>query len=137
MTFSDRTQSYARIFRQLPRAAAADLLAAIANDPGLTAKSEIALGSSMATFANAMWSKEPTATNDTSTTLVVPDSPKMLHETLCFAQTAIRLHPDQTRTTKHGERLDRLISECERHRPLGTDGKHRDLHTPTCGCEDK
>lgn len=133
MTFSDRTQSYARIFRQLPRAAAADLLAAIATDPDLTATSEIALGSSMATFANAMWPKEPTAT----TALVVPDSPKMLHETLCFAQTAIGLHPDQTRTTKHGERLGRLISECERHRPLGTDGKHRDLHTPTCGCEDK
>jgi hypothetical protein len=33
--------------------------------------------------------------------------------------------------------LGQLINEIDRHRPLGSDGKHGDLHTATCGCEDK
>lgn len=74
---------------------------------------------------------------DRYTTLVVPDSPKMLMETLTVAQIAIDSYPDQSRITAHRNRLGRLINECVRHRPLGSDGKHGDLHTPTCGCEDK
>lgn len=70
------------------------------------------------------------------TVLTIPDTPKMLRETLCFAQSAIELHPDQSRTAAHVARLGRLISECDRHRPLGANGKHGNLHTPTCGCED-
>lgn len=70
------------------------------------------------------------------TVLTIPDTPKMLRETLCFAQGAVELHPDQSRTAAHVARLGRLISECDRHRPLGANGKHGDLHTPTCGCED-
>lgn len=70
-----------------------------------------------------------------TTTYEVTDSPKSLRETLCRAQTAIGAvygkHGDA-----HIERLQRLINECDRHRPLGPDGTHGDRHTPTCGCED-
>lgn len=61
------------------------------------------------------------------------DSPKMLREALCVAQSALALYavsPD-----RHLAVLGRLIDECDRHRPLGSDGKHDDLHTATCGCE--
>ncbi|GGN86298.1 hypothetical protein GCM10010112_67670 [Actinoplanes lobatus] len=71
------------------------------------------------------------------TSYEIPDSPKMLRETLCVAQTRIGasgLDPDRTR--EHVLRLQRLIDECDRHRPLGQDGKHGDRHTPTCGCDD-
>ena len=70
------------------------------------------------------------------TAYVVPDSPKMLCETLCVAQARIGNSPlDESRKQGHIDRLQRLIDECERHRPTGSDGKHGDLHTPTCGCE--
>lgn len=70
------------------------------------------------------------------TNLTVSDCPKMLRETFCVAQSRIgnsTLDGDRRRT--HIERLQRLIDECDRHRPLGPDGKHNDLHTPTCGCD--
>jgi hypothetical protein len=64
--------------------------------------------------------------------------PKMLRETLCIAQTAIsEIKTDSDRKRVHIERLQILINECDRHRPLGNDGKHNDRHTETCGCEDK
>lgn len=70
------------------------------------------------------------------TSYEVPDGPKMLRETLCVAQTRIgNSDPDRSRTREHIERLQRLIDECDRHRPLGPDGKHGDRHTPTCGCD--
>lgn len=76
---------------------------------------------------------------------------KMLRETLCHAQIALRLTMDAlppgrddpeavSRFGRHLARLgriDRLIAEIDQHRPLRADGKHGDLHTPTCGCEDK
>lgn len=66
--------------------------------------------------------------------LITTDTPKMLRETLCVAQQRVySLGGD--RTTEHGARLQRLIDECDRHRPLGDDGQHGDLHTATCGCE--
>lgn len=72
------------------------------------------------------------------TELSVSDSPKMLCETLCVAATAVgRTVSDYDRKQDHLDRLDRLIRECVRHRPLGVDGKHGDMHTSTCGCEDK
>lgn len=67
----------------------------------------------------------------------IPDSPKMLRETLCVAQNYIGNHSTDRRASKHICRLQRLIDECDRHRPLGVDGKHSNLHTETCGCEDK
>lgn len=59
--------------------------------------------------------------------LIINTNPKMLRETLCLAQSVI--------TSKmHLDRIQQLIDECDRHRPLGIDGKHGNLHTPTCGC---
>ena len=71
------------------------------------------------------------------TDLRVQDSPKMLRETLCVAQAAVgHAFPNDGRLRGHLDRLGRLIEECERHRPLGTNGKHGDgeLCTRTCGC---
>lgn len=64
------------------------------------------------------------------------DSPKMLRETLCLAQSRIiNSGLDQHRRDADVARLQLLIDECDRHRPLGPDGKHGDLHTETCGCD--
>ena len=65
--------------------------------------------------------------------LKTTDTPKMLRETLAVAQSTVGLRPSP-RNQEHIDRLQRLIDECDRHRPLGVDGKHGDLHTPTCGC---
>jgi hypothetical protein len=55
--------------------------------------------------------------------------PKGLREHLCQQQTWA---PDDfTR-----QEIQRLIGVLDLHRPLGGDGKHGELHTPTCGCED-
>lgn len=59
---------------------------------------------------------------------------KMLRETLCWAQTAVADRVAEP--SAHLERLGALIAEIDRHRPLGADGAHGDLHTPTCGCDD-
>lgn len=55
------------------------------------------------------------------------DSLKLIRETLCVAQTAV--------SNQHRERIQRVIAEIDRQRPLGPDGKHGDRHTPSCGCE--
>lgn len=69
---------------------------------------------------------------------LVEDDIKVLRETLCRAQQAISSsYFDRYRADEHISRLERLIQECDRHRPLGLDGKHGNLHTETCGCEDK
>jgi len=68
--------------------------------------------------------------------LNVDISPKSLRETLCIAQTRIVASGiDKDRQGRDVAVLQLLIDECDRHRPLGQDGKHRDLHTATCGCE--
>jgi hypothetical protein len=67
------------------------------------------------------------------TALHLTDSLKMIRETLCVAQTGLGLLPYET--SGDSARLGRVIAEIDRQRPLGPDGKHRDLHTPTCGCE--
>lgn len=61
------------------------------------------------------------------------DTLKMLRETLCLAQQYLDSSPviDET----HGERIQRIINEIDRQRPLGPDGKHGNRHTETCGCE--
>lgn len=64
------------------------------------------------------------------------DSPKMLRETLCVAQARIiNSGLDQHRRDADVARLQLLINECDRHRPLGPNGKHGSLHTETCGCD--
>jgi hypothetical protein len=63
---------------------------------------------------------------------------KMLRETLCLAQGLIGQTKAFNDRAGHGiARLQELINECDRHRPLGVNGKHDNLHTETCGCEDK
>lgn len=66
------------------------------------------------------------------------DSLKMIRETLCVAQSAIGLaEVGGTQKTDHIDRVQRIIAEIDRQRPLGPDGKHGNRHTPFCGCEDK
>lgn len=33
--------------------------------------------------------------------------------------------------------MQRLINLLHEHRPVGSNGKHADLHTATCGCDDE
>lgn len=33
------------------------------------------------------------------------------------------------------DRIQRILEDIDRQRPLGSNGKHGNLHTPTCGCE--
>jgi hypothetical protein len=72
---------------------------------------------------------------------LVTDSPKMLREALCLAQSAITHWAlsgyDRSTVPGHVARIGDLIAQLDRHRPLGPDGKHGDRHTPTCGCEDR
>lgn len=69
--------------------------------------------------------------------LFVPGTPKSLRETLCVAQVDIarsgRRHEE---VDAHLKTLQSLIFDIDVSRPLGPDGKHGDLHTHTCGCED-
>ena len=66
--------------------------------------------------------------------LIDEDTPKMVRETLCFARSAVA-HLGGSRVQGHMQRLQRLINECDRHWPLGPDGKHGGRHTMTCGCD--
>ena len=69
--------------------------------------------------------------------LEIPDDElKMLREDLCRLQNLTN-SSKITNYQKISERLQHLINEIDKHRPLGSDGKHNNLHTPTCGCEDK
>lgn len=54
----------------------------------------------------------------------------MLREHLCEQQ--VHAPDDRTR-----DAIQQLINLLDVHRPLRPDGKHADLHTPTCGCEDR
>ncbi|QDH93142.1 hypothetical protein QDA02_gp23 [Microbacterium phage Margaery] len=70
--------------------------------------------------------------------LIVPSADlKALRETLALAQTAIAQRDWEPRARPDIERLGALIQAIDDHRPLGQDGKHGDLHTPTCGCDDR
>lgn len=59
---------------------------------------------------------------------------KMLREDLCKQQTYPRCKdwPKDVHLA-----VGALINIIDEHRPLGPDGKHGNLHTPTCGCQDK
>jgi len=64
------------------------------------------------------------------------DSVKLVREALCVAEYAI----NQSKVKWHPvvkRRIGKLIKELDKHRPLGPDGKHGNLHTETCGCSDK
>lgn len=57
---------------------------------------------------------------------------KMLREDLCRRQVQAPEWPSDIASA-----VDVLINMIDRHRPLASDGKHGDLHTDTCGCEDR
>ena len=57
-------------------------------------------------------------------------SVKMLRENLCRQQVG------QNWPSQIASAVDVLIDMCDKHRPLGVDGRHGDLHTATCGCVD-
>lgn len=74
---------------------------------------------------------------------VIPVTPKMLKETLCVVEHAMRelerQRPDYNAggtIDTHLARIRLLLDECSRKRPTRTDGKHGNLHTPECGCRD-
>jgi len=70
------------------------------------------------------------------TTIHTEDTLKSVRETLCVAMTSVGQMPypaDYKR--KHVALMQRLCFDIDVQRPLGSDGKHGDLHTPTCGCD--
>lgn len=54
---------------------------------------------------------------------------KMLREDLCRRSVQAHEWPSPISSA-----VDVLIAMIDKHRPLGPDGKHGDLHTDTCGC---
>lgn len=77
-------------------------------------------------------------------TYAIPLTPKTLLETLRVAEHALqsleRERPGLNAggsIASHRERIRLLMDECERKRPTRSDGKHGNLHTTECGCEDR
>ena len=62
------------------------------------------------------------------------DSLKMVREALCLAQSRLGITEQERRALFT---LQRLINNIDTQRPLGPDGKHNNLHTHYCQCEDK
>jgi len=66
---------------------------------------------------------------------------KMTREALCAAQSALfdraRSGTDVQRVPGWVDRIGKVVNLIDEHRPLGPDGKHGNLHTATCGCEDR
>ncbi len=70
--------------------------------------------------------------------LVDADRLKMLREYLCSSQWYLMQMAEGENSRKYrGDTIQQLIDEIDRHRPLAPNGKHGNLHTATCGCEDK
>ena len=57
-------------------------------------------------------------------------TPKAIIETLSYVQS-------RTFAEEHVNRLGRLIDAYQQLRPIGSNGKHGNLHTDHCGCADK
>lgn len=96
------------------------------------------------TMPDAQQARPPRAALADLHAYVVPVSPKMLRETLCVAEFALaeleRQKPGYNAggtIATHTARLNLLIEEIDRMRPLGPGGKHDSRHTPVCGCIDK
>lgn len=62
---------------------------------------------------------------------------KMAREALCASSFSLsETYKDKDRVKEFVGFVERIIKEIDILRPLGSDGKHGDLHTPWCGCED-
>jgi hypothetical protein len=67
----------------------------------------------------------------------VTDNIKGLREILCLAQ-HVGNQTDGINHSLYNRRIQEIIDELDKHRPLGPDGKHGNLlHTATCGCKNK
>lgn len=62
------------------------------------------------------------------------DDLKMLRETLCLAQWSLN-YTGQWGSNYHSDRIQKLINQIDILRPLGSNGKHGNLHTMHCGCD--
>jgi len=64
---------------------------------------------------------------------------KSLRESLCMAQNAVAHYSSVQQENKlgHMKRIQAILDRIDEHRPLGSNGKHGNLHTDICGCEDK
>lgn len=69
------------------------------------------------------------------TILSVDTDPKTLREALCVAEHAVNRTVEPQNQHGAPRILAALIRECDRHRPIGPNGKHGERHTLTCGCE--
>lgn len=67
----------------------------------------------------------------------IPGDLAGLRQTLCRAQAYVMHEMPLDEFKPHAQRLEALIKEIDRHRPLGRDGLHGNLHTDTCGCPNK
>lgn len=72
--------------------------------------------------------------------MIAPGDLKMTREALCAAQSALieraRAGVDADRVPHWVERLQAIVGAIDVERPLGPDGKHGDLHTSGCGCDE-
>ncbi|WP_280499377.1 hypothetical protein [Nocardia cyriacigeorgica] len=63
---------------------------------------------------------------------------KTVGEALSYAECAVlNFYPDNSQRAHYAKVLAELLADVARQRPTGSNGKHGDLHTPTCGCEDR
>lgn len=63
-------------------------------------------------------------------------SVKMVGEALAVAETAVaNFYPADEYRDRCARILADLLSDVARQRPTGSNGKHGELHTPTCGCD--
>ncbi|WP_311053100.1 hypothetical protein [Rhodococcus qingshengii] len=62
---------------------------------------------------------------------------KTVGEALSYAETALlNAYPHSGQRAHYAEVIAELLRDVARQRPVGSNGKHGELHTPTCGCED-
>ena len=62
---------------------------------------------------------------------------KTVGEALSYAETALlKTYPESAQRAHYAEVIAELLRDVARQRPVGSNGKHGELHTPTCGCED-
>jgi hypothetical protein len=61
---------------------------------------------------------------------------KTVGEALSYAETALlSAYPDSGQRARYAEVIAELLRDVARQRPVGSNGKHGELHTSTCGCE--
>ncbi|ASR84086.1 hypothetical protein SEA_TEACUP_74 [Arthrobacter phage Teacup] len=62
------------------------------------------------------------------------ESVKGLREDLCVVQSALNMYPSGDQKSRV-RRIGEIINQLDVMRPLGSNGKHGNLHTDKCGCD--